>query len=615
MNIKKSLIPFAMSLILTVFLLTGCGGNDTTGNSAKDNSQNTVTFNNTTLTGTVTSIDGNTITLALTGGMRMGGEMKGGMPDGNPPENNSNTSANNANTSAENPTDTSDEDAAKNNTQSQTPPEKPEGDNSGSDQQTPPEISSGSANENEDTTDKNSEASQKPDEINSTTFTLTITDESVLQDISLSDITEGSMLTITFGDDNTITSISLSSIKNEDEIMEAPGSNDSVDTGTGATTITEDRQEADISYNSENTDENALRVEGSVTYSGTALNIHKSSGDTSNTESSDFYGLNAGFLNLDGASTTLTDSVITTNAQGANGIFAYGSNTNVTVSNTSIVTSADNSGGIDVTGGASIQASNLNIETNGQSSAAIRSDRGGGTLNVSKGTYTTNGTGSPAIYCTADITVTDATLTATASEGVVIEGKNSVTLKNCDVTGNMQGTYQDDETENLHTIMIYQSMSGDAEEGEANLTVNGGSITGQNGDLFYSTNTSSVVKLENVSLTLANDTLLRVSGNDSSRGWGTSGSNGADMKLYTTNQKLNGKIVVDDISSLSLSLSDGSVFEGSINEEQEGGTVNVSLDSGSTWKLTADSYISSFEGSMDNVDTNGYTLYVDGTAQ
>lgn len=93
------------------------------------------------------------------------------------------------------------------------------------------------------------------------------------------------------------------------------------------------------------------------------------------------------------------------------------------MSNTSITTSADNSGGIDVTGGASIQASNLNIETNGQSSAAIRSDRGGGTLNVTQGTYTTNGTGSPAVYCTADITVTDAILNATASEGVVIEGK------------------------------------------------------------------------------------------------------------------------------------------------------------------------------------------------
>lgn len=218
--------------------------------------------------------------------------------------------------------------------------------------------------------------------------------------------------------------------------------NKSNNNGTGATTITEDTEKTDVSYISETEDENALRVEGSVHYSGTNLTIQKSAGDTSNTESSDFYGLNAGLLNLDGATTTLTDSVISTSAQGANGIFAYGKGTNVTVSNTSITTTADNSGGIDVTGGASLQATNLSIETNGQSSAAIRSDRGGGTINVSQGTYTTNGTGSPAIYCTANITVTNAVLNATASEGVVIEGKNSVSLQNCNVTSNMQGTYQ-----------------------------------------------------------------------------------------------------------------------------------------------------------------------------
>lgn len=386
------------------------------------------------------------------------------------------------------------------------------------------------------------------------------------------------------------------------------------DTGTGATTITSDTEDSNATYSSSSQDENALRIEGSVSYTGDNLTIKKS-GDTSNTESSDFYGLNAGFLTLDGATTTLSNSTITTDAQGANGIFVYGEGSSVDVSNTTITTSADNSGGIDVTGGASIKANNLNIETSGNSSAAIRSDRGGGTLDVSNGTYTTNGTGSPAVYSTADISVSNATLQANASEGVVIEGQNSVTLTDCDVTGNMQGTYQGDENENLHTIMIYQSMSGDAEEGEANLSVTGGSITGKNGDLIYSTNTSSVVNLEDVDLTLANDTLLRIEGNDGSRGWGTSGSNGADMSLFATKQALTGKIIVDGISSLTLTMTDNSSFEGSINENQEGGTVAVSLDDSSTWTLTGDSYVTSFEGSMDNVNLNGYTLYVDGVAQ
>lgn len=623
MKIKKKLIALSTSLILTGSLLTGCGSsNSTTGKAVNEN---TIVFDNTSLTGTVTAVDGSTITLSLTSGREMGGGMNGDMkgnmqqgdnppdqqsgnnenqiPDGNAPDN---TDSNNDNE----PTDNTD------NNNNNEPPDKPgnaNSDNTSSDDSS--DIDG--ANENSGNPAEKSENLSENFEQNSTTFLLTIVDESVLQDITLSDITEGTLLTITFGNDNTITSITTTASESgaPEGGADDGGNSGSVNTGTGATTITQDTQESSISYVSESEDENALRVEGTVNYSGTGLTIQKNAGETSDTESSDFYGLNAGFLSLDGATTTLTDSVVTTSAQGANGIFAYGSGTSVTVSNTSITTTADNSGGIDVTGGASIQATNLSIATNGQSSAAIRSDRGGGTLNVSQGTYVTNGTGSPAVYCTADVTVSDATLTATASEGVVIEGKNSVTLKDCDVTGNMQGTYQGDENENLHTIMIYQSMSGDAEEGEAVLSVTGGSITGQNGDLLYSTNTSSTVTLENVALTLANDTLLRVSGNDGSRGWGQFGSNGADMKLTAINQILNGKIIVDEISSLTLSLSEESTFEGSINEEQEGGNVTVTLEDNSTWKLTADSYITSFDGSLDNVDTNGYTLYVNGVAQ
>ena len=684
MRMNKRILVLGMTTAFAASLLSGCGTGTSNTSSVKSSvTSNAVAFNNTTLTGTVTKVDGSTITLSLAGGMGMGGMMGGAPQDGgqmpsgngnapgNAPADNNTSSDNSAeqtqdessdNTNAQNadstdskdqqtPPDKPDGDNQDSNNQ-QTPPHKPDGDGQDSNnQQTPPHKPDGDGQksdeqsdaadntstsgdnatdtQNTDTSDSNTTAenndSQTPPDLpsgeapsgtdsdNSTTFTLTISDESVLEDITLDDITEGTTLTITFGDDNSITSIAKSE-SNSNAPDGMGGGSTTVDTGTGATPITLDTEDSNGTYASSSQDENALRVEGSVSYTGDNLTIKKS-GDTSNTESSDFYGLNAGVLSLDGASTTLSNSTITTDAQGANGIFVYGEGSSVDVSNTTITTSADNSGGIDVTGGASIKANNLNIETSGNSSAAIRSDRGGGTLKVSNGTYTTNGTGSPAVYCTADISVSNATLQSNASEGVVIEGQNSVTLTDCDVTGNMQGTYQGDENENLHTIMIYQSMSGDAEEGEANLSITGGSITGKNGDLIYSTNTSSVVNLQDVDLTLANDTLLRIEGNDGSRGWGTSGSNGADMSLFATKQALTGKIIVDEISSLTLTMSDNSSFEGSINENQEGGTVAVSLDDNSTWTLTGDSYVTSFEGSMDNVDLNGYTLYVDGVAQ
>lgn len=44
------------------------------------------------------------------------------------------------------------------------------------------------------------------------------------------------------------------------------------------------------------------------------------------------------------------------------------------------------------------------------------------------------------------------------------------------------------------------------------------------------------------------------------------------------------------------------------------GAVSVSLDESSSWTLTADTYISEFDGAAENVNGNGFTPYVDGIA-
>lgn len=123
-----------------------------------------------------------------------------------------------------------------------------------------------------------------------------------------------------------------------------------------------------------------------------------------------------------------------------------------------------------------------------------------------------------------------------------------------------------DATENLHNIMIYQSMSGDATIVHSTFTAKGGSITAQQGDMIYVTNTTCTVELTNVKLALANDILLNVSGNSSSRGCGTQGSNGGDCNFIATNQILEGKIRVDGISSSDMSMAENTQLTGSINE-------------------------------------------------
>lgn len=503
-----------------------------------------------------------------------------------------------------------------------TPPEMPSGDST--QQGTPPDMPSG------DSTQQGGPGGQggmMGFTASDAVITFQVTDTTVVTkqsgpettEAALSDVAADDILSVTLSNDNVAMTIVIQSTGDSAQQASQPGGqpggnfggSDTVTNGTAVTTIDADTTVSQQTYTSSGDDENALRIDGAtVTLDG--ITVEKTGGSSSNTENGDFYGVNAGLLALNGATVTISGATVTTNAANGNGVFSYGTGTTVNISDSKIRTTMNNSGGIQTTGGATMNATNLDVETQGNSSAAIRSDRGGGDVNVTGGTYTTNGTGSPAIYSTADISVDGATLTANSSEAVVVEGKNSVTLNNVTLTGNMQAST--DANENVQNIMLYQSMSGDAEVGHSSFSATGGSIIAKAGDMFYVTNTTCAISLTDVALTLANDTLLRVSGNSSSRGWGTAGANGGTCTFAASNQTMSGNIIVDEISSLDLSLADGSVFTGAINPSGAAGTVNVTLGSDCQWALTGDSYISSFTGDVSGITTNGYTVYVNGTA-
>ena len=398
------------------------------------------------------------------------------------------------------------------------------------------------------------------------------------------------------------------------------GGSGTVTQGTSANTIDTDTTVYSETYESTGDDENALRVDG-ATATLNGITVNKSAGKSSNTEDGDFYGQNAALLATNGATVTMENATITSSAQNGNGVFSYGEGTTVNISDSTIQTSADNSGGIQTTGGGTTNASNLTVETSGNSAAAIRSDRGGGTVNVDGGSYTSNGENSPAVYSTAAITVKNADLTANNSEALVIEGPNSITLENCTVTGSMSdnGTSAD---ENVHNVMIYQSMSGDAEVGTSRFSMTGGSLTGKHGDLFYITNTHSVITLSGVALTNEDTTanLMTIAGNSASHGWGTAGKNGAQVELTADAQTLSGDITVDSISTLDFTLKNNSSFTGTLNivDNAEGGTAVennavVTLEAGSTWTLTGDCTLTSLTNNG-TINFNGHTITLaDGT--
>lgn len=331
-------------------------------------------------------------------------------------------------------------------------------------------------------------------------------------------------------------------------------------------------------------------------------------GDSSGDEA-DFYGENAAVFATDGATLDLNEIVVETDGTHANGVFSYGEGTIVNISDSVIETSGNCSGGLMTTGGGTMNATNLNIHTTGNSSAAIRSDRGGGTVNVTKGSYVTEGKGSPVIYSTADITVSDAYLESTSSQGVVVEGKNSVTLNNVELVAN-NVSKNSDKSDWYQAVMIYQSMSGDAAEGLASFSMKDGSLLNKNGDVFFVNNTMATISLENVSITNedAEGYFLRAA----AAGWGSEGSNGGHVTMNLTDQTVQGDIIVDEVSTLNMYFKDNSSYTGAINEDGEAGEVYVQIEEGSKWTLTADSYVTSLTCTADSINLNGHKLYING---
>ena len=501
-----------------------------------------------------------------------------------------------------------------------TPPEKPDND-SGSDGQTPPEMpdsSSGNAPSGAPG------FSSKTFTAGNETASFNLSDASVVKNstaASVNDISEGDILQITFNDSGKAKTVIIVSLDSGNSGGGNFGGSGTVTQGDSANTISEDGTYSNKTYTSTGDDENALRIDGAtVTLDG--ITVDKSADATSNTENGDFYGMNAALLATNGATVTIKNAKVSSSAQNGNGVFSYGSGTTVNIFNSTITTAADNSGGIQTTGGGITNANNLTVTTSGNSSAAIRSDRGGGTVNVTGGTYTSNGYNSPAIYSTAVIGVSNAILTANNSEALVIEGKNSITLQDCTVIGNMSDTKGSSSDENVHNVMIYQSMSGDADVGTSTFSMTGGSLTAKYGDMFYVTNTHCVLSLSDVKLVNedADAYLLRVVGNSASHGWGTAGSNGAQVEFTAFSQSLEGNIVVDTISTLTMALKSDSAFTGTVNivdNAQNGTAVSnnavITVESGCTWNLTGNCTVTSLTNDG-TINFNGYTITLaDGT--
>ena len=441
----------------------------------------------------------------------------------------------------------------------------------------------------------------------------------------------------------------------------------------------ENLDEHDGYYHSDGADTNAVLVKngGKLKLANSAVN---KTGDTATSgDDADFYGVNSAILVNTNGTSDISNVEINTNSKGSNGIFVTNANassssgdnsqqgsgdggqppeatgngsgdggkppempagngsaggqgsgqqpgqstvegsTEANINNVKITTHSDKSRGLDATYNGVINAQNVIINTDGQSCAALATDRGEGQVHVKNseintGVSKTNGRGSPLIYSTGNITAENTKGTSYVSQIACIEGKNSIELENCEMTGFAEGNRQDGDTYvDLGGIFIYQSMSGDADVGTSTFTAKNSklaiaedSAVSKEAPMFHITNTACVINLEKTECSFASGVFLESSGQNQ---WGSEGSNGGTCELNTENEDIAGNVIVDSISSLNWNMKN-TQFKGAINST---GNTTVKVGEGSTWTLTGDSTVSSLELNG-NIEYGEYTLTVDGKA-
>lgn len=346
-----------------------------------------------------------------------------------------------------------------------------------------------------------------------------------------------------------------------------------------------------------------------ITLSNTGmLTLNKSkistSGSSSSTDYSRYYGLNSAITAIGGSTLILSGNKVTTSGTGAAGVFSY--NYSITsLSEDTISTTGQYSSAIVASGQGHLTANKTVLTTSGDYSPAASIDYGAGHLTINGGKVSTSGANSPAISSKGVMLVTDASISASGAEAAMLEGSNSITLSNATLSSSKA---------DKSSVLIYQSESGEAAGHQGAFQMTGGTLsnTSTSSPLIFVTNTTALINLKSVSLSAASNVLVKAGAGS----WGTSNLNGGQAIVTADGQTMKGDFLADKFSVLSLILKNSSSINGGINTAKTAIAANLSLDKSSTVSLTGDSYISVFDnldaiadGAVKNVYGNGFNLY------
>jgi hypothetical protein len=296
---------------------------------------------------------------------------------------------------------------------------------------------------------------------------------------------------------------------------------------------------------------------------------------------------NLGTINMYGGS-------ITTDQSGANAIVAYGGTVNI--KNVAIHTYQGASRGLHATYNGVINAENCSIITEGTSCSVIATDRGYGTVTVDGGYYEARGNNSAVLYSTGEITASNIKGESEVGEIGVIEGSNSITINNSEITSGSS----------KRALMILQSGSGDSSGSDGYIYVNGGKLTSTGSStplLEVPTSITGTLTLNNVEVSCASGILMYV---DYNTQWSTSGGTG-NLILEGGDYEYTGRVYTDSYGYANVTLSDSAVWNGYYTDGKSTASGTITIDSGCTWNLTGNTTVATIINNG-TINCNGYTL-------
>ena len=300
-------------------------------------------------------------------------------------------------------------------------------------------------------------------------------------------------------------------------------------------------------------------------------------------DSFNFYGLNSAVVAVGKDSRIeMLGCEVVTDAEYANAVFSCDSASVVITDGIKIRTSKGSSRGLYATCAGSIAADGgVDIETQGAHCAALATDRGGGDVRVGvaeeplQSSLITHGEGSPCIYSTGDIFAANAVGSAEISQTMVVEGKNTITIDDCNFSGN---------SPRHGGVMLYQSTSGDASVGTSILKMKNCTLKDNSkGPMFLITNTHSRVYIDNCrfldsdgkELSSKSPLVVCKNCNEDGHRWGREGSNGGQVEITLHNQKLAGTLLANEKESSIIISHDGTTDIKEINILEGKGQVEI----------------------------------------